>query len=73
MEGTKLLNITFSNFRKGCDDGDNAEACHRYSALFIKGIANVCDKNMAEAFKYSLKVSLQSAQLYNIIDRPVGL
>jgi len=42
-------------YKKACDDGDNAEACHRYSALFIKGIANICDKNMAEAFKYSLK------------------
>ena len=43
--------------RKACDEGDLAEACHRYSALFIKGVKDVCDKNMAEAFKYSLKVS----------------
>ena len=34
-----------------------AEACHRYSAMFIKGVKDVCEKNMAEAFKYSLKVS----------------
>jgi len=42
-------------YKKACDEGDLAEACHRYSALFIKGVKNVCEKNMAEAFKYSLK------------------
>ena len=47
-----------SVFRKACDEGDNAEACHRYSAIFINGIKDVCEKNMTEAFKYSLKVGL---------------
>ena len=50
-------------FRKACDEGDNAEACHRYSALFINGIENVCEKNMSVAFKYSLKVSLEQSDL----------
>ena len=50
-------------FRKACDEGDNAEACHRYSALFINGIENVCEKNMSVAFKYSLKVSLEQSVL----------
>ena len=42
-------------YKKACDEGNLAEACHRYSAFFIKGMKNVIDKNMAEAFKYSLK------------------
>lgn len=46
---------SLSSFKRACDEGDLAEACHRYSAMFIKGVQNVCEKNMEEAFKYSLK------------------
>ena len=42
-------------YKKACDEGNLAEACHRYSAFFIRGMKNVCQKNMEEAFKYSLK------------------
>ena len=42
-------------YRKACDEGHIAEACHRYSAFFIKGVKGACDKNMKEAFTYSLK------------------
>lgn len=42
-------------YRKACDEGHIAEACHRYSAFFIKGMKGACDKNMQEAFTYSLK------------------
>ena len=49
--------VQWGSCRKACDEGDMAEACHRYSAMFIKGVKDVCEKNMAEAFKYSLKVS----------------
>ena len=56
-------------------NGGQAEACHRYAAMFIKvpdtrlqpdcyngyifnvqGTKGACEKNMEEAFKYSLKV-----------------
>merc|ERR1712127_373354 len=42
-------------YRQACDQGEMAESCHRYAAMFIKGIQGVCEKNMNEAFKYSLK------------------
>merc|ERR1712080_156210 len=42
-------------YKKACDGGDVAEACHRYAALHIKGIKGKIEKNMSEAFKYSLK------------------
>ena len=45
-------------YRKACDEGHIAEACHRYSAFFIKGVKGACDKNMQEAFTYSLKGNL---------------
>ena len=43
------------SYRKACDEGNIAEACHRLSAFYIKGLPQVCEKNMQEAFKYSLK------------------
>ena len=46
-------------YRKACDEGHIAEACHRYSAFFIKGMKGACDKNMQEAFTYSLKGNLK--------------
>ena len=46
-------------YRKACDEGNIAEACHRYSALFIRGTKGACDKNMKEAFTYSLKGNFQ--------------
>ena len=46
-------------YRKACDEGNIAEACHRYSALFIRGTKGACDKNMKEAFTYSLKGDCQ--------------
>jgi len=42
-------------YKKACDDGDLPEGCHRYAALFIRGIKGKLEKNMTEAFKYSLK------------------
>lgn len=42
-------------FRKSCDEGDIAEGCYRYGAEFIKGMQDVCTKNMETAFKYNLK------------------
>jgi len=42
-------------YKKACDEGDSAESCHRYASAFIKGMKDVCSKNMEEAFKYSLK------------------
>ena len=47
-------------YRKACDEGSIAEACHRYSAFFIKGMKGACDKNMQEAFTYSLKGIISS-------------
>jgi len=47
--------LALGYYKKACDEGEIAEACHRYSAMFIRGIKDVCEKNMAEAFKYSLK------------------
>ena len=49
-------------YRKACDEGSIAEACHRYSAFFIKGTKGACDKNMQEAFAYSLKGIIPSTQ-----------
>ena len=43
------------SYRTACDEGNIAEACHRLSAFYIKGTPQVCEKNMQEAFKYSLK------------------
>ena len=56
-------------YKKACDEGNIAEACHRYSAFFIKGMNNVCDKNMQEAFAYSLKgnFSLQQTSKWVLI------
>ena len=62
MHIVENISVSFV-FRKACGEGDNAEACHRYSALFINGIENVCEKNMSVAFKYSLKVSLEQSYL----------
>ena len=45
-------------YKKACDEGNIGEACHRYSAFFIRGMKNVCEKNMEEAFKYALKGKL---------------
>jgi len=42
-------------YKKACEKGGVAEACHRYGALFIKGIKGKIEKNMEEAFAYSLK------------------
>jgi len=46
-------------YKRTCDlgevNGGQAEACHRYAAMFIKGTKGACEKNMEEAFKYSLK------------------
>ena len=47
-------------YKKACDEGNLGEACHRYSAYFIKGMKNICEKNMEEAFKYSLKGMVRS-------------
>ena len=47
--------LSLKYFRKACDEGNLAEACHMYSGYFIKGLKDVCSKNMEEAFKYSLK------------------
>jgi len=41
--------------RKSCDEGNIAEGCYRYSAFFIKGMKDACEKNMETAFRYSLK------------------
>ena len=80
----------------GSVNGGQAEACHRYAAMFIKvatlscirilysnphslwrfnflshylfqGTKGACEKNMEEAFKYSLKVQCSSkiAQVYS--------
>jgi len=44
-----------SYYKQACEKGELAEACHRYSAIFIKGLQGVCEKDMTEAFKYSKK------------------
>jgi len=41
-------------YKKACE-GDIAEGCHRYAALFINGVQGFLQKNMEEAFTYSLK------------------
>ena len=46
------------SYRTACEEGNIAEACHRLSAFYIKGLQGVCEKNMQEAFKYSLKGEL---------------
>ena len=53
-------------YRKACDEGHIAEACHRYSAFFIKGMKGACDKNMKEAFTYSLKGIFPSYELLSL-------
>ena len=58
--------MSLKYFRKACDDGKLAEACHMYSGFFIKGMKDVCSKNMEEAFKYSLKGS-EYFKYFNII------
>ena len=47
--------IARDSYKKACEEGNIAEACHRLSAFYIKGVQGVCEKNMQEAFKYSLK------------------
>lgn len=42
-------------YRKACDDGQIAEGCYRYGAQFVRGVKDVCEKNMEHAFKYSVK------------------
>jgi len=46
--------IGAENFKKACD-GEIAEGCHRYAAMFIQGVKGLIEKNMEEAFTYSLK------------------
>jgi len=51
--------VARDSYKKACDYGDvnggQAESCHRYASMFIKGTKGACEKNMEEAFKYSLK------------------
>ena len=50
-----ILLPSLSDLRTACDEGNIAEACHRLSAFYIQGVPSVCEKDMQEAFKYSLK------------------
>eukprot|EP00088_Acartia_fossae_P016746 TRINITY_DN1941_c0_g1_i1.p1 TRINITY_DN1941_c0_g1~~TRINITY_DN1941_c0_g1_i1.p1 ORF type:complete len:250 (-),score=41.94 TRINITY_DN1941_c0_g1_i1:14-763(-) len=42
-------------FKKSCEEGASAEACHRYGSAFIRGMKDVCAQDMKKAFDYSLK------------------
>jgi len=41
-------------FKRACE-GDIGEGCYRYASMFIKGVEGVIQKDMEEAFKFSLK------------------
>ena len=58
--------IARDSYRTACEDGNIAEACHRLSAFYIKGVPQVCEKNMQEAFKYSLKGEVGGLRFSNI-------
>ena len=58
--------IARDSYRTACEDGNIAEACHRLSAFYIKGVPQVCEKNMQEAFKYSLKGELGGGAGFHI-------
>ena len=68
--------IARDSYRTACEDGNIAEACHRLSAFYIKGVPQVCEKNMQEAFKYSLKgeVGGGGSEIFSLVlCQPVSL